>query len=409
MRDLLLGAWRTLRAQRARAVLTLLGVVIGTGSIVTLAGLLRGAETALLGMNQGLSSSDILRFRKEEPPPNQAHKTQRVLSRLDGQALGASSALSGAEVLTEATREARATRGGKEKRVRLVGATPEAQRNYRLALEKGRFLDADDLRLGRRVAILGHEVWEELLEGGDVLGSQLSIDGQSWTIVGILAHKPSMGHGDGTWMWDRKVLVSEVAFAAAFDPSHSIDSLLIRVGQGEAKNPTIQAVGAVAEQILLRRHLGVKNFKLQDRQGQKQEQLIVGIIEVLLIGTGLMSLFVGGINIMNIMLVTVTERTKEIGVRRAIGAGPRAILAQFLVEASAISLAGGILGVSMGLGASWVVAALLRQALGSWSFQVVPWSVALALGLALLTGVAFGLFPAWRAARLDPVDALRYE
>lgn len=409
MRDLLLGAWRTLRAQRARAVLTLLGVVIGTGSIVMLAGLLRGAETALLGMNQGLSSSDILRFRKEEPPPNQAHKTQRVLSRLDGQALGASSALSGAEVLTEATREARATRGGKEKRVRLVGATPEAQRNYRLALEKGRFLDADDLRLGRRVAILGHEVWEELLEGGDVLGSQLSIDGQSWTIVGILAHKPSMGHGDGTWMWDRKVLVSEVAFAAAFDPSHSIDSLLIRVGQGEAKNPTIQAVGAVAEQILLRRHLGVKNFKLQDRQGQKQEQLIVGIIEVLLIGTGLMSLFVGGINIMNIMLVTVTERTKEIGVRRAIGAGPRAILAQFLVEASAISLAGGILGVSMGLGASWVVAALLRQALGSWSFQVVPWSVALALGLALLTGVAFGLFPAWRAARLDPVDALRYE
>ena len=409
MRDLLLGAWRTLRAQRARAVLTLLGVVIGTGSIVMLAGLLRGAETALLGMNQGLSSSDLLRFRKEEPPPNQAHKTQRVLSRLDGQALGASSALSGAEVLTEATREARATRGGKEKRVRLVGATPEAQRNYRLALEKGRFLDADDLRLGRRVAILGHEVWEELLEGGDVLGSQLSIDGQSWTIVGILAHKPSMGHGDGTWMWDRKVLVSEVAFAAAFDPSHSIDSLLIRVGQGEAKNPTIQAVGAVAEQILLRRHLGVKNFKLQDRQGQKQEQLIVGIIEVLLIGTGLMSLFVGGINIMNIMLVTVTERTKEIGVRRAIGAGPRAILAQFLVEASAISLAGGILGVSMGLGASWVVAALLRQALGSWSFQVVPWSVALALGLALLTGVAFGLFPAWRAARLDPVDALRYE
>lgn len=409
MRDLLQSAWRTLRAQRARAVLTLLGIVIGTGSIVTLAGLLRGAETALLGMNQGLSSSDILRFRKEEPPPNQAHKTQRVLSRLDGQALGGSSALGGAEVLTEATREAKATRGGKEKRVRLVGATPEAQRNYRLSLERGRFLDPDDLRLGRRVAVLGHEVWQELLEGGDVLGSQLSIDGQSWTIVGILAHKPSMGHGDGTWMWDRKVLVSEVAFAAAFDPSHAIDSLLIRVGQGEAKNATVQAVGSIAEQILLRRHLGVKNFKLQDRQGQKQEQLIVGIIEVLLIGTGLMSLFVGGINIMNIMLVTVTERTKEIGVRRAIGAGPRAILAQFLVEASAISLTGGLLGVSSGLGVSWVAAALLRQALGSWTFQVVPWSVALALGLALLTGVAFGLFPAWRAAQLDPVEALRAE
>jgi putative ABC transport system permease protein len=408
MNDLLRGAWRTFRAQRARAILTLLGVMIGTGSIVMLAGLLRGAEEALLGMNQGLSSTDILRFRKEEPPPNQARKTQRVLSRLDGQALGNSRALGGAEVLTEATREARATRGGKEKRVRLVGATPEAQRNYRLSLARGRFLDEEDLRLGRRVAVLGHEVWEELLERGDVLGTQLHIDGQSWTIVGVLEHKPSMGHGDGTWMWDRKVLVSEVAFAAAFDPAHSIDSLLLRVGGG-APSATVQAVGSVADQILLRRHLGVRNFKLQDRQGQKQEDLIIGIIEVLLIGTGLMSLFVGGINIMNIMLVTVTERTKEIGLRRAIGAGPRAILAQFLVEASAISLVGGVLGVSLGIGFSWILAAMLRQALGSWSFHVIPWAVALALGLALLTGVAFGLFPAWRAARLDPVDALRYE
>jgi putative ABC transport system permease protein len=112
---------------------------------------------------------------------------------------------------------------------------------------------------------------------------------------------------------------------------------------------------------------------------------------------------------MNVMLVTVTERTREIGIRRAVGAPPRAILVQFLVEAAAIALAGGVAGVLTGIGLSWLAARGLARLVGQWALHVEPWSIALGLALSLVTGIAFGLFPAWRASRLDPVEALRYE
>src|SRR5262249_52285178 len=137
--------------------------------------------------------------------------------------------------------------------------------------------------------------------------------------------------------------------------------------------------------------------------------LIFSIIKMLLLATGLLSLFVGGINIMNIMLVTVTERTREIGVRRAVGATPGAILGQFLLEASFIALTGGVIGVLGGMMFSWLIAVVLTQAIGQWNLHIEPWSIALGLGLSLFTGIAFGMMPAIRASRLDPVEALRYE
>jgi len=118
---------------------------------------------------------------------------------------------------------------------------------------------------------------------------------------------------------------------------------------------------------------------------------------------------VGGINIMNIMLVTVTERTREIGIRRAIGATPGEILTQFLLEAAVLGLAGGVIGVLGGIGCAALSTLALRATLGAWTLHIEPWSIALGVGLALCTGVAFGLFPAWQAAKLDPVEALRFE
>jgi putative ABC transport system permease protein len=166
----------------------------------------------------------------------------------------------------------------------------------------------------------------------------------------------------------------------------------------------------IIDSSLLRRHYGVQNFKV-DRESEDAAQFdtIVAIIKILLLGTGLLSLFVGGINIMNIMLVTVTERTREIGVRRAIGANPTSIMMQFLIESAVIALVGGIIGVLGGLGFAWATATILTKLLGSWNLHVEMWSIALGLGLSVSTGVIFGIFPAWRAAKLDPVEALRYE
>ncbi len=153
----------------------------------------------------------------------------------------------------------------------------------------------------------------------------------------------------------------------------------------------------------------MKNFKVRKPSSAGQEQLVLDTVKLLLLSTGFFSLFVGGINIMNVMLVTVRERTREIGVRRALGATPRLVLAQFLAEAAAVSLTGGVIGVTLGVGASWAASAVLRQIVGRWSFHVEPWSVALGLGLAVATGVAFGILPARRAAALDPIEALRFE
>lgn len=397
---------QTFRLNKARSLLTLSGIVIGSGSIVMLAGLLGSAESALVQLNQGVNQSDTLRVDTEEPPQHQIERPQRELSRADGQALA--ERLDDVDVAIETRREAQAKYRGKQKRVRLVGGGPHSLEMYRLGLEKGRFLQDQDQ--GKRVAVVGFEIWKELLEKHpDPLGIQLLVDDQSWTIIGVLKHKPVMGHGDGTWMWDRRILVPQVTFDAVFAPSHTISSIFLKAKAARPGEKFMTAIGTMSDRLLLRRHLGVRNFKVDDRKGGNQEKLIISIIQVLLLGTGLMSMFVGGINIMNIMLVTVTERTREIGIRRAIGASPLEILGQFVLEAAAVSLIGGLIGIAGGVALNWLAVLGLNSAFGGWDFLLELWSIALGLGLAVITGVIFGLFPAWRAARLNPVEALRYE
>jgi putative ABC transport system permease protein len=408
--DQLRGIRHTFSMNKGRAALTLSGIVIGTGSIVMLAGLLEGAEEALVQMNHGINDADTIRIKKDEAPRSQWEKASRELSRADAAALDDSPQLQQVDVAIESRLETKAYWEGRQKRVRLIGGGPHTLELFRLKVARGRFIDQRDVLEGTRVAVIGHEVWTQLLSSDpSVLGKQLRVDQYIFTIVGILEHKPSMGAGDGTWMWDRRVVVPQTAFDAAIDPSHNIFAIFLRARTATPTEKWLNTIGVVAEKVLLRRHHGVKNFELDDRKGEKQEKLIVTIIQILLIGTGLMSLFVGGINIMNIMLVTVTERTREIGIRRAIGASPRAIWMQFLLEAVAVSMTGGIAGVVGGVAVTWGLAQLLAHAFGAWSFHVEVWSILLGLGLALITGVVFGLFPALRASRLDPVEALRYE
>ena len=415
--DLLRSVRHSFQSSRLRVALTLLGVMIGAGAMVLLAGLLTAGEEALMRLAQNANESDMIELYGADVPRKDRQKTTKPLSTWDAQTLQQSELLNGAVVNAAARRQTVAHHKDKdgaphEKRVTLYGAEPDSLSLYRISVERGRYFNASDFAERRRVAVVGQEVWTELLEKNQILaGERVIVDGVVLEVVGVLAHKPTMGKGNGTWMWNRRIMTPSSTYLASFAaPGRQVGGIFVRLKSRGGLLGKVKQLTDVVESTVLRRHYGVKNFETaSDARGQDQEKLILRIIEVLLFGTGVIALFVGGINIMNIMLVTVTERTREIGLRRAIGATPTEIAQQFLLEAATLAAAGGALGFVFGVSLTGLLSMVLTAALGEWSFVIEPWSIALALGMAISTGLLFGWLPARRAASLDPVSALRDE
>jgi putative ABC transport system permease protein len=394
-------------SHRLRAALTLLGIVIGSGSIVLLASLIGAGTTYLVSANQTVSDDDVVQARAKDPPPEQRERTSRPLTRADAEEVQKAGALEGAMVAPERSEDVAAHFEGRTKNVAIVSSSAQTLALYRLNVAIGRPLDDEDRASGRRVAVVGHEVHEELLRAAPLAPSlTLEIDGRLFAVVGVLAKKPMMGAGMSTFAWDRKVLVPETTYDAIYSPTHEVSRICVRRPSSKEGR---QMTRATVQSVLLRRHFGVVNFNLQKDQSGGTEQLIFDIVRVLLLGTGVLALLASGINIMNVMLVTVSERTREIGLRRAIGATPKSILVQFLLESATLSFTGGMIGVATGAFLAWVIALAARSSFGHWDFVVPAWSVALGLSLAVVTGLVFGILPAWRASRVSPIEALRAE
>ncbi len=395
------------RDQKVRFILTVSGIVVGVASLVVMASVLEVGQAVLRESSSEASGDDVLTVSNDWHRINERPDARR-LDHADQEAIARSALLPADSRVT-------ATYGMQDRAVRFkekdyspftIGVAQEAFAVYKLQIAKGRGFNDADYAEGRRVILAGAGALDGGLKPGDVV----RVEGTPYTIAGVLAEKPEMGPG-GPWGWNRRLLFPERTYRLDFDPSRRPTNIVVKVAVppnyiGLVKDYVL-ATRTVVDGILLRNR-SVKSWEIEGvSDDASTEQLILTTIQALLYTTTLFSMIVGGINIMNIMLVTVVERTREIGLRRALGATQSDILRQFLAETLTITLAGAVLGLLAAWGllgfGSWAVTRFLIE----WPFQIEPWSVVLALTFSSIIGIVFGMYPAWQASRLDPVEALR--
>jgi putative ABC transport system permease protein len=399
--DLVRLALGRLAASRLRSLLTMLGIIIGVASIVSLVAVGQGATagitaqlaglgTNLLTVNPGSSVLGVTR---------QAAGTATTLTLGDAEAIARIDGVAG--VSPERASQRIVVAGDQNTTTSIVGTT-EAYADVRSELLwQGAFLSGPAVDRSLRVAVLGAATADTLGIGEGDIGIEIAIDGIPFRVVGILQPKG----GSSFLNQDDKILVPIGVIERYFLGGDSLRSIGVSVGDAER----IAAVKALITSTLAARHdiaPGDSNdFSVFDQtQLLETVQQVTGLLSVLLAGIASISLVVGGIGIMNIMLVSVRERTHEIGIRKAIGARSRDILVQFLIEALTLSVIGGLLGIALGLATTALIGAV-----AGWGFVLDPMTLVIAVGFSLVVGVVFGVWPARQAARLDPIAALHYE
>ncbi|MCZ7591600.1 MAG: ABC transporter permease [Kiritimatiellae bacterium] len=395
-------AGRALWAHKMRAFLSMLGILIGVASVIAMLGIGAGAKDAIRTQFSSLGSNLlILRpgARQTGGVRMQSGQTSRLTVE-DGHAI--SDNIPAIEYVSGTI----STRGqvvfqGQNWNTQIDGVEPDNEIIRDLKPTAGRFITGDDMQSRTRVALVGRTVVRELFKGQNPIGEQIRINRVIFQVVGVLPEK-----GSTTWRDRDDVIVIPLTTAMyRLAGMNYVNAIEMQVREGEDVNKAQDAVMAYMRQ---RQHLppnAPDNVFVQN-----MAEMLAALTEtsrtmsVLLSGIAAISLVVGGIGIMNIMLVSVTERVREIGVRKAVGARRRDILGQFLVEAVAVSITGGLLGLALGAGA-----ALALSVFAQWSVIITPQAVVMAVGFSALTGLVFGIWPARKAAMLNPIDALRHE
>ncbi len=395
-------AFQSIRANALRSVLTMLGIIIGVGAVITMVALGSGAQKAVeeriaaLGANVFTVSAGQARF-------GGIRITDRtILSTDDYEALLRDGRLLQA-VVPEMQQSLQIKYGNQNSNVNVVGTTANyiEVRNY--TVPYGRMFTPGDDEARQRYAVLGAAVPRML--GGNpaaMIHQTLQIRGIAFEIIGVLSEKGAAG---GFGNPDEQVLIPMHTATYRVFGSKRLRTMAIQVADGV---PLEQGMVDL-ERVLRREHHirpgGENDFTIRNqRDVLATQQQATQVFTSLLASVAAVSLLVGGIGIMNIMLVSVTERTREIGVRKALGATRTDIMLQFLVEALALCLVGGMLGVLVGTGTAIALSRLMQ-----WNTLISPLSVAVAFGFSALVGLFFGIWPARRAAALDPIVALRYE
>ncbi len=385
-------AWEALRANKLRSSLTMLGVVIGVMSVVLLVAIGSGARTEVTSGVESLGSNILF-----VAPGNLSFGSSPSVSRLtldDARRVGDAIGDPRRVAVTVASGEV-ARAGGRRFNVNVNGTNENIPQVFDRTVSRGAFLSASDVDVRRRVAVLGADPADVLFPDRDPVGKSVAIGGVRFRVIGVLSRVGTTLGVDR----NQEVFFPVTAAQRLFGVDR-IDAIAVKAASTRdirAEQRTIRAVVTTAHPE-------------QDFQVLTQEEIlgvvgrILSVLTLVLASIAGISLVVGGVGVMNIMLVSVSERTREIGLRKAVGARTRDVLRQFLLEAVALTVSGGVVGILVG-----IAAALLVAHLSPVPAAITWWSVALAFGVSVAVGIFFGVYPARKAARMQPIVALRYE
>lgn len=395
---------------KLRALLTMLGVIIGVAAVIIMIAISAGTEATITENIQNLGTNLLFVTQSMGPqlaPSRTSGMNETFLTYDDAKAIQSSvSGISGVVVERDITELVKYGSTSVDS-VSIIGSTPSYPEVRDVSLASGRFLTQNDIDKSAKVAVLGYTTAQTLFGNADPVGEKIYIGDVQLTVVGVMAKKGIVGNTD----YDSRVYIplTLVFEKFTFSPfarvqGDQVGTVLVQVTDLNNMDKVITQI-----QILLaKRHkTTVANLPFTVRTQEDiittQESTTAAFRE-LLAWVAAVSLVVGGIGIMNIMLVSVTERTREIGIRQATGATPGDVRAQFLTEALLLSLTGGLIGVIAGVGGAW-----LFQRIGDMRTVVVPSSILIAFSSAAIVGIFFGFYPANKAAQLDPIEALRHE
>ncbi len=399
--DLVRLAVSRLGTGKLRTLLTMLGVIIGVASVVALVSVGQGATAGINSRLEGLGTNllSVTPGATTTGATRGAFGSATTLTIEDATAMTALPDVAG--VAPELSSSHLVVAGTQNETTTVIGTTPAYPLVFAYQMWQGSFLTQASVDHSLRVAVLGNTTATNLGLGPSSIGSTVYISGLPFQVVGIMQPKG----GTGFQSPDDEVLVPVTTARDLFVGSDSVRTIGVSVTTAKQMDTATAELTTLLDQ----RH-GIGAGATPDFTITSQTQLLstVGsistLLTVLLAGIASISLIVGGIGIMNIMLVSVRERTREIGIRKAIGARGRDVLLQFLFEALMLSVAGGVIGILVGVAASAVIAVL-----AGWAFTFNPITVVVSVVFSLIVGVIFGVWPASQAARLDPVVALRYE
>ena len=397
-----LMAWASLIANKMRSILTMLGIIIGVAAVIALVSIGNGVKQDIQNSISSLGSN-LLMVMPGAPRTPGVRPSQGSMKSLKVSDYQAISKLDGVKAASPYTANSYVTiYQSKNWTTTVSGVSSNFQDVNNWTMAEGRFISSKNVENRERVAVVGQTVVKNLFAGEDPVGKEIRVKNIPFRVIGVLNSK-----GNGTMGNDQDDTIF-IPYTTAMERVEGVDYLRMIYVVANDDNG-IDRLQSDIENLLRVRH-GIKDTNLDDFNIQNMKSIMetmeqtTGTLTLFLGAVAAISLVVGGIGIMNIMLVSVTERTREIGIRKALGATYFVIVTQFLIEAVVISLMGGLIGIALGIGAS----KLIGLASGMSTVISVP-TIVLSFAFSMAIGLVFGIYPARKAAKLNPIDALHYE